>query len=248
MKKNISLQIYSVRDELLKDFAGTLYKVAEMGYDGIETFQNRFGGLSSGEFVELLKKTGLQISGSHANRKLLTEIGDDIIQYNHEIGNRHIICSFAEYENEEEFHQAAEFFNRIGRKCKDAGMVFSYHNHWQEFREFSGKYGMDILLEETDPELVYLELDVYWAAKAGADPVCFQRKWKNRSLLLHCKDMSDDEEKSFAAVGEGILDFKAIIPEAPYAEWLVVEQDKSDNPIRSVQASYQNLRALIETM
>lgn len=248
MTRDISLQLYSVREELTKDFYGTLEKVAKMGYQGVETYQNFFGGLNSLEYTALLKKLELRISGSHVNKKLLTEMADDIIRYNCEIGNRHLICSYADYENEEEFHQAAEFYNEIGRKCREAGMLFSYHNHSQEFQDFSGKYGLDILLEETDPKLMGLELDVYWAAKAGADPVLFQRKWKDRSLLLHCKDMADDKEQSFAAVGEGILNFREIIPEASKAEWLVVEQDKSDDPLRSTEASYRNLRKLADEL
>lgn len=248
MTRDISLQLYTVREELTKDFEGTLTRVAQMGYQGIETYQNYFGNLESAAFSELLKKLGLRISGSHANKKLLTEMCDEIIKYNHDIGNRHLICSFAEYENEEEFHRAAEFFNTIGKKCQALGMMFSYHNHAQEFKEFSGKYGMDILLEETDPAFMGLELDVYWATKAGADPILFQRKWKDRSLLLHCKDMADDEEQSFAAVGEGILDFKAIIPEASKAEWLVVEQDRCDDSMRCAKASYQNLRKLADEL
>ena len=101
-------------------------------------------------------------------------------------------------------------------------------------------------MENTDPALVGLELDVFWAAKAGVDPAAFQKKWKDRSILLHCKDMSADPEPDFAAVGEGVLDFPAIIDAATKVKWFVVEQDKSNDPVRDVEVSFKALTKLLK--
>jgi sugar phosphate isomerase/epimerase len=245
MHRNISIQLYSIHEELDKDFSGSLQKLAEIGYQWVESYGNFFGGLSSKDFSALLSSLNMNISGSHADIKLLKEKCREIIGYNKSIGCRQLICAFAEYKNEQDVFETASYFNEVGKICRDEGMFFSYHNHSHEFDKYSGKYILDMLLENTDPAFMGLELDVYWTARAGVDPAAYQKKWKERSILLHCKDMNDGPEKNFAAVGEGVLDFPAIIQAAPQVEYFVVEQDKSDAPFYSAEVSLNTLKKLL---
>jgi sugar phosphate isomerase/epimerase len=90
-----------------------------------------------------------------------------------------------------------------------------------------------------------LELDVYWTAKAGVDPAAYQQKWSARSVFLHCKDMDGSPEKKFAAVGEGVLDFPAIIKAARNVEYFVVEKDESDDPFHCAAISFKTLKKLL---
>jgi sugar phosphate isomerase/epimerase len=244
--RNISIQLYTIRDQLAEDFEGSLKTLAEIGYQWVEPFQKVYEGKSPEEFRNILSSFGLQISGSHANITNLKEKGAEIIRYLTAAGCRHLVCSRADYTSEKEVLETAGFFNEAARQARDAGMLFSYHNHNHEFIQYSGKYILDLLMEHTDPDLVGLELDVYWAAKAGVDPAAYQEKWKDRSVLLHCKDMDGGPEKSFAPVGEGVLDFPGIFKAAPKVRWFVVEQDKSDDPFRSAETSFRALTKLLQ--
>jgi sugar phosphate isomerase/epimerase len=245
---NISIQLYTIRDQLAKDFEGSLKTLAEIGYRWVEPFQKVYDGKPPEEFRDMLSSFDLKLSGSHANITVLKEKGEEIIQYLAAAGCPHLVCSRADYGGEKDVYEAADFFNGISRKAKDAGMAFSYHNHGHEFIQYKGKYILDLLLENTDPDLVGLELDVYWAAKVGVDPAAYQEKWKERSVLLHCKDMDGGPEKDFAAIGEGVLDFPAIFKAASRVRWFVVEQDRSDDPFRSAETSFQALTKLLQQM
>jgi sugar phosphate isomerase/epimerase len=244
MQRKISIQLYSIRDQLALDFSDSLRRLAEIGYQWIETYGHFYGGLSSEKFSALLLSLNLKVSSSHADIKLLKEKLTEIIEYNLAIDCRHIVCAYADYKTERDVLEAAAFFNDVGRKCHDAGMAFSYHNHAHEFNQYSGGIAMDILLENTD--LMGLELDVYWAAKAGVDPAAYQKKWEDRSTLMHCKDMDSGPEKKFAAVGEGILDFPEIIRAASSVEYFIVEQDQSDDPVHSIKTSFAALTKLLK--
>jgi sugar phosphate isomerase/epimerase len=245
MKRNISIQLYTVRESLEKDFSGTLRKLADIGYRWVESYGNFFGGLSAENFLEFVSSLNIKVSSSHADIKLLRGKLPEIISYNKAIGCGNIVCARADFSSEQETLEIAEYFNEVGEACRKAGIAFAYHNHDHEFARYSGKYIMDILLEKTDPALMGLELDVYWAARAGVDPAAYQEKWKDRSILIHCKDMDNSPEKNFAEVGKGVLNFPEIINAASKAEWFVVEQDKSDDPFRSVEISYKNLEKLL---
>jgi sugar phosphate isomerase/epimerase len=243
MQRKISIQLYSIRDQLALNFSDSLRRLAEIGYQWIETYGHFYGGLSSKEFSALLLSLNLKVSSSHADIKLLKEKLPEIIEYNLALNCRHIVCAYADYKIEQDVLEAAAFFNEVAGKCRDAGMAFSYHNHAHEFNRYPGGIAMDILLENADR--MGLELDVYWAAKAGIDPVAYQKKWEGRSTLLHCKDMDGGPERRFAAVGEGILDFPAVIRAASLVEYFIVEQDQSDDPFHSAELSFTALKKLL---
>jgi sugar phosphate isomerase/epimerase len=126
-------------------------------------------------------------------------------------------------------------------------MQLCYHNHDFEFRQFDGRYGLDILLGATDPELVKAEVDTYWVQKTGVDPAAYLRQYAGRCPLVHLKDMTADESRTFAEIGEGSMDWSAIFTaaEAGGAAWYIVEQDTCRRaPLESVAISLRNLQSM----
>jgi len=242
----IALQMYTLRNEAAEDFIGTLRKVAEIGYAGVEFAGT--GSLSASELKSVLDDLGLRPAGSHIGLEPLEKELGEVIDFNLEIGNRYIVCPGVPEErrnSEEAWKALAETFNGIGAECKKHGLVFCYHNHSAEFQKFNGRYGLDILLQSSDPELVKAQVDTFWVQYAGVDPAGFIRKYPGRCPLVHLKDMAEDR-KSFAEIGEGILDFKAIFAacEEVGTEWYIVEQDScSRPPIESVRISFENLKS-----
>jgi len=243
----IALQMYTLREQAAEDFVGTMRRVAEIGYAGVE-FAG-YGGLSTAAMKVLLEELGLNPAGSHVGLDLLENELDSVIDYSLEIGNPYVVCPFLppdRRQDEASLHATAQSLNRIGAACKEQGLQFCYHNHAFEFQTFGGKYAFDILYEGTEPELVQAEVDTYWVQFAGLDPAELIRRYSERVTLVHLKDM-DPQDRSFAEVGEGTLDWQAIFAasEAAGAEWYIVEQDRCKrSPLESVRLSLENLRAM----
>ncbi|MBC8062655.1 MAG: sugar phosphate isomerase/epimerase [Clostridiaceae bacterium] len=248
MSLPIGLQLYSIKDEIEKNFIEALKKVAKIGYSGVE-FAG-YGGLSSSELKNLLQELGLKACGSHVSLGLLINDIDSVIEYNLEIGNPYIICPNAEYNSKEDFEKMAETLNRLGIKCKAKGILLGYHNHGHEFQEFQGEYGLDIIYKNTDRDLVKAEIDTYWVQHAGLNPVEFMKKYAGRCDLIHIKDMEIvNGEKRSTEIGNGIINIKAIINEAEDqgTKWLIVEQEFfNKSSIESVELGYKNLLKLVE--
>ena len=147
----------------------------------------------------------------------------------------------------ESYKKFAEVMTDIGRKLKEAGLTFIYHNHSFEFAKFGGRTGMDILLEETDPQAVDFELDVYWVQAGGADPIEWIRKVEGRMKVVHLKDMAvmPDGEQRFAEIGEGNMNMRGILQACVETgvEWAPVEQDQcyGRDPFESLALSLKNL-------
>ncbi len=245
MKFPIALQPYTIRDELQQDYLGSLTKVADIGYQGVELGPPP-AGISIAQFKQHLDQIGLQVIGSHAKIEQLTNDLDAQIDYLHQVGGRYIGLSYR-FDSRQQVLEAAERFNQIGATCRTRGIQFLYHNHNWEFIKFDGEYALDLLLGATDPDLVKLELDTYWVKRGGEEPVEYLRRLHGRCPLLHIKDMEPGEEQFFAEIGEGVLDFDAIFREAEAAgtEWLVVEQDACRRPpFESIAISYHNLQKM----
>jgi sugar phosphate isomerase/epimerase len=245
MKFPVALQPYTVRDELSKDYLGTLTRVAEIGYKGVEIGPPPEG-ITILEFKTHLARIGLQVIGAHAGLEQLTEGLAAQIGYLQEVGGKYLALSYR-FGSRREVLESAELFNRIGADCREEGIQFLYHNHNWEFVRFDGEYALDILLGATDPDLVKMELDTYWVKRGREEPVDYLRRLHGRCPLLHIKDMEGGEEQFFAEIGEGILDFEAILREAEAAgtQWLVVEQDECRRPVfESIAISYRNLQKM----
>ena len=249
----IALQMFSLRDETEKDFLGTLAKVAEMGYDGIE-FAG-YGGLEAEELKKELDKLGLKAASSHVPITTLEQEEElaEIIKYQQVIGSKNIVCPYLlpERRTKEDYYNLIPILNRVGEQCFDAGINFSYHNHDFELLELdNGKIPLKLLLEETNPEWVQTELDVYWLTKAGENPVEWLKRSQNRTPLVHLKDMTTDGEQFFAELGTGGVDIDGVLQQASQSnvEWWVVEQDQSRRtPLESVKISLDYLKTKFST-
>lgn len=247
--KKIGLQLYSIRELVQDDFAGTIKKVAEAGFTGVE-FAGYYGKTAK-EVKNMLDENGLIAAGSHDGIDLLKNNLAGAIDFALEIGNKNVICPYFPdlvQGDADAFKKAADLFNEIGAKCKESGLKFGYHNHNFEFRNFDGVYGLDMIMANTEPDLVFFEIDTYWAKFAGLNPIEVVEKYNTRCPLLHIKEMKNEEEKVNDIIGKGIMDFKGIVAAGKKynAEWYIVEQEYFESDmIESVKAGYIYLDSII---
>ncbi len=246
---NIALQLYSIKELTNVDFLGTLEKVAEIGYDGVE-FAGYFG-TSAKDLRKALNDLGLQAAGSHIGISELKANLDHTIDYSLEIHSPYIICPGLPEEmrdSSDSYKRTAEQFNRIGERCKENGIQFGYHNHDIEFQKFDGEYGLDLLMNHTHSDHLFVELDTFWVEHAGLHSIDFIHQYKERCRVLHMKDMKNKEDKSNIEVGSGIMDFTSITAAAKQykVEWYTVEQEEFDLPqLKSIELSLQYLIGIL---
>ncbi|HOX37623.1 MAG TPA: sugar phosphate isomerase/epimerase [Candidatus Brocadiia bacterium] len=242
----IALQLYTVRDDAAKDYIGTLKKVAKMGYEGVE-FAG-YGGLSAKKLKKLIDDLGIKPAGTHCGMGDLQDNINELVDCAKTIGHKFITCPgmAGEYHaSADGYKRAGEIFNEAGAKLKKEGITLCYHNHSAEFKSFDGKYGFDILFGAAKPANLKAELDLYWVKYGGEDPVKYIIRYAKRLPLIHLKDMANDEKRSFAEVGEGILDLDTIFIACQLAgaKWYIVEQDTCKGPpLESAKISIDNLR------
>ncbi|HBQ64168.1 MAG TPA: sugar phosphate isomerase/epimerase, partial [Clostridiales bacterium] len=211
----IALQLWSVREFFTPDYKDTVRKVAAMGYKGVE-FAGGYGGMTAPELKAFLDECGLQPVGSHVPYGDLLGKMDEVIEYHLTVGNRYIVCPGAPLKTKDDFFAVRDNFNRFGEQCKKSGLLFGYHNHAHEFQSFDGQVGYDILVEGTDPDLVFYEMDTCWVQVGGYDPVDYCKKYPGRFKLCHIKDyLNERNEKGHVVqtdIGKGEMDFKKVIP------------------------------------
>jgi sugar phosphate isomerase/epimerase len=245
----IALQLYSIKELTQADFIGTLQKVAEMGYDGVE-FAGYFG-TPAKDLKKALNGFGLKAAGSHVGIDDLKHDLNQAIEYSLEIASPYIICPGIPEEmrsSEDDYLRTADLFNKVGQRCKESGIQFGYHNHDFEFLQFAGEYGLDLLVQNTEPELLFVELDTYWVEFSGLRSIDFIEKYKERCRILHIKDMKSLADKRNTEIGAGIMDFKAIIAAAQKqgVQWYTVEQEEFEiDQLRSIEESIKYLRTII---
>jgi len=239
--KEVGLQIYTLRNKLRDGLEPVLEKVAEIGYKNIEAFSmggDKVLGKEPAELKALADSLGLKVISSHMgiqrmtikNMEKVKDSWKELIERFHTVGVKYLAnaylapnvrSSICDYKN------WAESFNYFGEMCKDAGITFGYHNHDFEFDVFDGQMGYDVLLNETEPDLMMFEPDLYWFKRADKDPVEYMKNHPGRFKLWHLKDMEDNEDKDFAEVGHGVIDFERIfeVREEAGLELIFVEQD-----------------------
>jgi len=247
-KLPIAVQLYTLRDDAAKDFPAVLRQVAGLGYAGVELAGAH--GMAAPDLRRLLDDLGLKVAGSHTGIEQLEADLNAVLEYNETIGNRWVVCPWMPEERRKTaggWKQVAATLAAIGEKCNARGMRLCYHNHAFEFERFDGVTGLDILFGESPATALGSELDTYWVRYGGEDPAAYLRKLAGRVPLVHLKDMLGDESRGFAEVGEGVMDWPAIVAEAEKAgaEWLIVEQDVCQRPpIESVEISLRNLQRM----
>ncbi|MBD8069692.1 sugar phosphate isomerase/epimerase family protein [Bacillus sp. PS06] len=242
----IAVQLYTLRDETKKDFAGTLRKVAELGYTGVE-FAG-FSGLAAKEVKELLDQYGLQAASSHVPLEELRNNLNKVIEEQKLIGSKYIVVPFLmpDQRKEEDYKELISFLNEAGEICEKEGITLCYHNHDFELERLEdGRKALEVIFDDTNPRFVQTELDIYWLTKAGENPVAWLKRYENRSPLVHLKDMTMDEEQFFAELGTGGVDLESVVTlgEEIGVKWWIVEQDMSRrSPLESIEISINYLK------
>ena len=261
MKKHlIALQVYTVRDFAEQDFAGTMRKVKEMGYDGVElagTYD-----MKAVEIKKILDEIGLELVSAHVNLNLIED--DAVLDDFAATGMKYIAIPWLTGpKNAEELKSTIERIQKAGERCKARGMQLLYHNHDFEFEKIDGRYILDAYYEEISPDLLQTELDVCWVNVGGEKPPVYIRKYSGRAPIVHLKDFTGQksenmygliggEEKKedvsskfeFRPVGYGLQDVPSIIAAGDDAgsEWFVVEQDSPTMNRTSMECAEMSIR------
>lgn len=241
----LGIQLYTLRDQMADDLPGTLNRLAEIGYRELE-----FAGYydySPAEIVTLLRNSGLTAPAAHIGMQAIRDTPQQLIETAASIGHEYLVMSSVVREERgtlDDFRRHAELMNRFAEKCRAAGLQFAYHNHSYEFDLLDGVVPMELLLSNTDPELVQIELDIYWIIKGGADPLAYFNQYPGRFPLCHVKDMAEDG--SMTDVGSGTIDFAAIFAASDLAGFrhYFVEHDNPDDSLSSAEVSFAGLSRL----
>jgi sugar phosphate isomerase/epimerase len=243
----ISLQLYTVREETASDMPATLRRISEIGYPAVE-FAG-YGDLSTSDLKIIIDDLGLRASGAHVPFDSWEADPEAVITDMRTLDCAHAILPMAlpGYRRDEaEVTRLAESLNRWGELCHEQGVTFSYHNHDFEFAPLGRTTMWDVLVSETDPSLVHFELDLYWVRYGGADPEPLLRNLGDRIPLVHLKDMASDDTRSDMPVGEGNMPWEGLLEAADAAgvEWYVAEQDNPRDALEDVRTSLQHLQDL----
>jgi sugar phosphate isomerase/epimerase len=261
-RKNIGIQLYTLRNELAKDPVGTLKQVAADGYQQVELY----GFPNADPLIAGAKEAGLEINSAHFEWDTVVNPKDaamsdfsKILEKAHKIGLTHLVIPYLKEPNRttlDDYKKVAAHANQAATMAKKAGIQLSYHNHNFEFApKDGGKSGYDIFMEEFSPEMQF-EIDVFWVKVAGLDPVALITKLSGRVSQLHLKDLKESitipsfssplPAEAFQPLGAGIIPMEPIIAAAKAAgvKHCHVEQDQSPTPMTDIQRSITYLRKL----
>lgn len=243
----IALQLFTVRDRTEADLPGALKEVAAIGYEGVE-----FAGLfdhAPHEIRAVLDNVGLRVCGLHISLPRLIADLQSCIHEAQTLGVDLVVVPYLteEYRTEVGYRHAVREMVAIAERLCDSGLRLAYHHHSFEFQTLgpdSALRGIDILVD-SPPDLVRLEIDVYWCRHGGVDPLKFLARHVRRTPLLHLKDMRDARSRKFTEIGSGIIPFRPILKTAAAGgvEWFIVEQD-SDFCGTSLESCRRSLEAL----
>jgi len=246
-KNNIfGLQLYSLRDDLPKDPKGVLKQVAAFGYKQLEGFEGPQGiywGMSHLEFKKYINDLGMQMVASHCNWKQDLEKKADQAAA---VGMKYLMCPFlGPQKSLDLYKRAADDFNKAGQVCKQKGIKFAYHNHDYSFKLLEGKYPQDVMMQNTDKDLVDFELDMYWIIAAGQDAKKWFEKYPGRFKLGHVKDRGGKETTT---LGKGNIDYPNLLKIAHKngMEYFIVEQEQYEGttPLAAAKDDAEYMRKL----
>ncbi|MEX0944771.1 MAG: TIM barrel protein [Balneolaceae bacterium] len=207
------LQLYTLRDVIGDDPEGIITQVAEFGYKQIESYEGRqgiFWGMGNTGFKQFMDDLGVSMVSTHAN---VFQDFEQKVEQLAEIGVPYIVCPFVgPQESIDAYKEMAATFNGLGEIANNAGIKFAYHNHAYTFEEMDGQVPHAIMMDETDPNLVEFQMDIYWVVAGGHDPIEWIRRYPNRFTMSHVKDMgSMNGENESVVLGTGSLDFPTIL-------------------------------------
>jgi len=260
----LGLQLYTVRDDLAKDFDGTLKAVRAMGIRLVQSNLS-MNGRDSKALRKIYDDMGFTWESVHSGGDALRVNAQATIDEAKAAGLRNVTCSFPLYPVDraaimggptlDDWKRDAETCNKVGELCRKAGLTFGYHNHNLEFKKVGGVLPYDLLLKETDPALVSMEMDIGWVVAGGADPVAYLTKYPARYSSLHIKDLKADGipntnlKMVSTVIGQGIVKWDRILPAAKKARvrdaYLELEGPYVPSPTAMVKASYDWMKTRI---
>jgi len=268
-KYKMGLQLFTVREPMSKDVAGSIKKIASIGYEDCETYgydpvQGKYYGLKATDFKQLLADNNMITTSGHYDfTKYFDKPADELMQFvdqcvegGHALGQRYITWPWLDpkFRSLENFRVLAGKLNTIGERVNKAGLGFAYHNHDFEFVDYNGENGYQVIMRETDPKLVKLQMDLYWVMHSSKlSPAELFSQQPGRFVMWHIKDM-DKISRDYSELGNGSIDFTVILPQASHAglQYYYIEQggNFAKNPIQSItdSAAYfkKNLEKYLE--
>lgn len=286
--KRIGVQLFSIPKLLENDFRGGIKMLAQMGYKEVQLFGpfpfsadsakqmwqsitpmlgfsgSGYFGMSAQEIKTILKENGLQAAATHTDLDTLQTNMGKLGEAGDALGFKYVgLPAIPEEKRKtlDDYKKMAEAFNKIGEEAKKFGLKFAYHNHGYGLREMDGKIPLNVMLDQTDPELVFFEMDIYWTSAGGADPVTYLESYPNRYHLMHVKDMKEAKRFSgdggspkewielfpyMSTLGDGVMDIKSIIAAGKKSgvKHFFVEQDMVQNPEIALKKSIDYLKSL----
>jgi sugar phosphate isomerase/epimerase len=248
------IQLYTLREDMPKDPQGVLKQLASFGFKQIESYdgpQGIFWDMGHKGFKKYLDDLDMKIVSAHADINKDFELKASQAA---EIGMSYLVCPYIGPQTSmDAWKRVTERFNECGEICKKNGIRFAYHNHAYTFKAFSGMIPHDFLMENTDPDLVDHQMDIYWVVTGGADPIDYLKKYSGRFKLCHVKDRLKDapaeENEASCNLGTGKIDFSKVLKVAKDngMEYFIVEQERYDNstPIESARADAEYMKKLV---
>jgi len=261
----VGIQLYTLRDAMAADVIGTLKKVSDLGYKNLELANyadGKFYGFTPKEIKKIANDMGMEILSSHTQVEaagITLDNAKKMADDHAALGVKYCVQPWVNEvdRNIESYKKMVGDWNEVGKKMKEVGIQFAYHNHNFEFKNINGIVPYyDIYMKEMDPKYVTMEIDLFWANKAGQNPVEMFKKYPGRFQLFHMKDMHTKQNPFYdvikddiAPVGAGVIDFKAILAAKNIAgmKYLFVEDDNQGNgkPFESIGTSINNLTSKI---
>ncbi len=242
----LGAQLWTARDLAAKDLGAVLNRIATIGYKQVE-FAGYYG-KSPAEIRTMLHASGMTAPSAHIR---FEDIRDGIaaaLSAARIIGHKYLIFAWIpEGERTRDgYLRIADLLNRAGKVCAPYRIKVGYHNYSYDFAISNGRPMYDLILDNTDPVLVSMEMDVYWMLAGGGDPVKYLRRYKGRYHLIHIKDMLGDPPHTMVDVGDGIVDWPHILREAARdgARHFIIEHDEPADPMLTLERSYQYVRSL----
>jgi sugar phosphate isomerase/epimerase len=246
---HVGLALYTLRSELARDFEGTLQQVAAIGYRELDMYVYETTREAPATRA-ILDRTGLVCSSARVRTTHLYRGWERFLDAAAALGARYITLAYLapeEIVTLADWHELAELFNRCGAAAARHGLTFCYHNHESEFVAIDGTVPYDLMLAETEPGLVKLQVDVYWLTRGGRAPAVELRRLAGRVATLHLKDMDATPARGIATVGRGTIDFAALMRTAidtGISHWYVEEDNPPAPGIDAVRFAYQYLERL----
>jgi len=250
MSLPIALQLFTIRNELGSNYEQTMEQIASYGYRYVE-----LAGLhdrTAEQVKGILDQFGLKAIATHVGLGDITNNLPQMVEQAELFGFKHIVLPFLEdkFRNPSGYRNLASVLHESAERAREADLTVCYHNHNFEFDKLEdGSQGYTILFDSPTRYAFEAELDVYWAYKAGDDPLTWLKKLSGRVPLLHIKDMADTPERGFTEIGNGIINLQSIVDEAESCgvEYLIVEQDNhwTNSPLESSRVGYENLSEML---